>query len=530
MVLTAQQTTAFFENATQMAIPHATMARLNDEGIQTVDDLTEFGEDEIKTIAQNIRRPTAGEQPLMFGAKSQQRLAVACDLVKYYETVGRPLTAANLQWTPVMKNFSVQWKALTDKKDEDLPETPKISRGLNVMKWSEAFMDYLHRSIGARNIPLAYVVRESPEVVDPCPTIQAGAPHAAEYDSVEAELIARASHTHALYRVDNSTVYYKMEEATRGTSYAASIKPFQRAKNGREAYFAILSQHAGEDKWHAELSKQDKLLHNLKWKGNGSYTLERHCAQHRNAYVQMQAATEHVPYQLPDEYTRVTFLLDSIESSDAELQAAMASVKQDKQEGGMRNDFEKTVATLLPADPVAKKVTISGNKRASVQISEAQAQSEDGANVSSLNIRSGKGPKTGVDLRYHKHGEYVKLSADQKEELREWRKTPSGKAALQTSKGSAKGKKSGSSSPSSIAAVVEQQVAKKLKAMEREQSEESKLEAYVMGVVKKMAGIGNTAAKNEKQAATSAVNAKTEGSSTTTFLRSILRSAKNKED
>jgi len=261
MVLTAQQTTAFFENATQMAIPHATTARLNDEGIQTADDLTKFGEDEIKTTAQNIRRPTAGEQPLMFGAKSQQRLAVA--------TVGRPLTAANLQWTPVVKNFSVQWKVLTDKKDKDLPETPKISHGLNVMKCSEAFMDYLHRSIGARNIPLAYVVRESPEVADPCPTIQAGAPHAAEYDSVEVELIARASHTHALYRVDNSTVYYKMEEVTRGTSYDSLIKPFQRAKNEREAYFAILSQHAGEDKWHAE---------------------------YRNAYVQMQAATEDVPY------------------------------------------------------------------------------------------------------------------------------------------------------------------------------------------------------------------------------------------
>ena len=43
----------------------------------------------------------------------------------------------------------------------------------------------------------------------------------------------RAAHTHALFRDDNYVVYYHLEEATRGTSYAASIKPFQRGKDGR---------------------------------------------------------------------------------------------------------------------------------------------------------------------------------------------------------------------------------------------------------------------------------------------------------
>ena len=46
-------------------------------------------------------------------------------------------------------------------------------------------------------------------------------------------VVPRAAHTHALFRDDNSGVYYHLEEATRGTSYAASIKPFQRGKDGR---------------------------------------------------------------------------------------------------------------------------------------------------------------------------------------------------------------------------------------------------------------------------------------------------------
>jgi hypothetical protein len=76
MVLTAAQTTAFFENADQMAIPNATVLQLVTEGIDSVDDLSEFDKDTISQIASNLRRPAAGNH-FVFGAKSQKRLAVA---------------------------------------------------------------------------------------------------------------------------------------------------------------------------------------------------------------------------------------------------------------------------------------------------------------------------------------------------------------------------------------------------------------------------------------------------------------------
>jgi hypothetical protein len=41
MVLTAAQTSLFFENAAQMAIPNATVLELVNEGIDTVVDLSE---------------------------------------------------------------------------------------------------------------------------------------------------------------------------------------------------------------------------------------------------------------------------------------------------------------------------------------------------------------------------------------------------------------------------------------------------------------------------------------------------------
>jgi hypothetical protein len=125
MVLTAAQTTAFFENADQMAIPNATVMELVNEGINTVDDLAEFDKETIDQIANNLRRPAvepaAGGHHFVFGAKSKKRLKIACELVRFYSTVGRPLTAANIQWNLVILNFEIQWKAMKVRIDGDEP-------------------------------------------------------------------------------------------------------------------------------------------------------------------------------------------------------------------------------------------------------------------------------------------------------------------------------------------------------------------------------------------------------------------------
>ena len=168
-------------------------------------------------------------------------------------------------------------------------------------------------------------------------------------------MIAWASHTHAMFRDNNAAVYYTLEEATRSMSYAASIKPFQRTKDGRGALQALTNQYAVDDKWEAEICKQDDLLHTRVWKGQSNFQLEGFIAQHRNAFVSMQQCVEHIAYQLPNEHTRVGYLLEGIQCSDPGLQAAMASVQTDDGANGMRSDFEKAAAHLLPYDSVARK-------------------------------------------------------------------------------------------------------------------------------------------------------------------------------
>jgi hypothetical protein len=526
MPLTAAQRTAFFENADQMGIPQATIVQLQAEGIAGVEDLTDFDKETIEQIASNLRRPagrvpdpnpgaaagaTIATPPFVFGAKSQQRLTHATNLIRYYEAVGRAPTAANLQWTPTMKNFSEQHKALEDKKGGEEPEVPKITKALPIIKWTEAFRDYLHRIIGVRIIPLAYVIR--PDAPVPAIGPQAvGTPHSTEHGAIETELIARASHGHALFREDNSAVYYKLEEATRATAYAASIKPYQRTKNGRDAWLALSSQYAGNDKWEAEIKRHEQLLHTREWKGQSNFTLERFIQQHRNAFVSMQAAAEHVPVQLPNEHSRVGYLLDGILCSDAGLQAAMASIKTDQAVGGLRNDFEATATILLPYDPVQKKRgDNAGGKRGPAEISDTTGEEAD---ISAFGAKTGKG-SSGVPLRYHTSAEYELLTKAQTDELREWRKGQKGAPK----KGSPKRKGGGNKfnrNAKAIAAAVE----KRLKAIEHEKTTDEETEAWIMSLVN----------KNPKVQIADSTATPSTVTTTAPSLKSILRRVKNSKN
>ena len=90
---------------------------------------------------------TIASPPFVFGAKSHKRLLEACDLVQFYEEIGRSLTVSNISYDPVIRNYAHQWKALKERKEGDAPKLPKITEALLIIRWAEAFVDYLNRKI-----------------------------------------------------------------------------------------------------------------------------------------------------------------------------------------------------------------------------------------------------------------------------------------------------------------------------------------------------------------------------------------------
>ena len=72
----------------------------------------------------------------------------------------------------------------------------------------------------------------------------------------------RASHTHPNLKEYKSKLYYYIEEEISTTSYAASIKTFQKKKKGRDAFLALVAKYAGEDKWQKLLKVSTEILQN----------------------------------------------------------------------------------------------------------------------------------------------------------------------------------------------------------------------------------------------------------------------------
>ena len=524
-----------------MGLTPETHLRLTHEGIQTIESLRDFDEDSLKQVALNLSRPslripdpTAGQQggaavnatipcpPFPFSAKSQARLVVATEVLKFYDTIGRTFTAGDMQWDRILRNFGEQWKAIKDAKKESSPDVPVISKALPIIKWIEAFHDHCYRCYGHRLIPLEYVIRENVAVPVICPGRAQDQAYTEAHGSILDDLINRASHTHGLYPKDNAEVYFKLEEATRGTNYADSIKPFQRRKDGRAALRAIVAQFAGTDKWEAAIKVANLLLHTRKWKGSQNFPLEKFVALHRNAYVSLQACADHVQFQLPNEHSRVGYVIDAIESDDAPLQAAMANINDDTGPGGKRGDFEAAVAYLLPKDPVVKRKQQEG-KRPVGEISDATA------NVSDFGSKVGIG-KTGVHLRYHSNADYKLLKKPQQDELREWRKSnpsanygPNGK---KNSPGDGKhGKKARISDTKAMASAIEKGVEKELAKRDKAAKKAAKQEESGNAILDFLAEAA--AAHARKGSSNANASSATVSVTRESALKSILKKAKH---
>ena len=138
--------------------------------------------------------------------------------------------------------------------------------------------------------------------------------------------------------------------------------------------------------------------------------LENFCGQHRAKFIQLQEAAEHVTFQVPNEHTRVGYLIDNIENTDADLKAAVALIRNDTTK---RSSFEQAVTTVVAVDPYVKHAS--------------EKKSQRNFTISGLSSKStGRGSKTGVDLRWHKTVEFQALSKDEKDELREWQQSKDG--------------------------------------------------------------------------------------------------------
>ena len=153
-------------------------------------------------------------------------------------------------------------------------------------------------------------------------------------------MITRLEHINIIFKSDNASVYSMMEEAAQVTVYDSTIKTHDRKKNGRAACKSMVSSRAGQEKW--EQLQKEELNFMMQTKCNGRvYRIEKFVGLHRNSFVQMQEADDHVNFQFPTEHLRVGLLIYGMSNSDIDLHSAIASVHINT--NNMCDDFEGVV-------------------------------------------------------------------------------------------------------------------------------------------------------------------------------------------
>ena len=223
MVWTGGQVKAFFEQ--QMGLTSEAVAALTAEGITDVEDLKEFEDDLWTTVVNNLKHPATVITPVAgdanpdiisrgvvvhIGALSLSRLKAASCLVRYYKSTGRDPTPGNMK-SATMEYFTFQWKALEElKKEQSESNLPKLTKNLQVMKWTPLITAFWATQVGGRNAPLTYVIREDATVATPR-SLKPNRPFSSNFLDIAEELNERLSHDHPVFRADNQLVYKQLE-------------------------------------------------------------------------------------------------------------------------------------------------------------------------------------------------------------------------------------------------------------------------------------------------------------------------------
>ena len=160
---------------------------------------------------------------------------------------------------------------------------------------------------------------------------------------------------------------------------------------------ALVSQFFGKVVWESRIKDAQDYLMTKQWSSNTHQTLKDHIYIHQSDFVSLSEASDNVSHQLPNDRTRVGYLIDSITSTDVNVVDELASIRMD--DIGRREDFEEASIFLAHICPITTK---KGGGNPNVKIEAAGSK---------LSSRVGS---TGVELRYHKSAKFMALAPEQK--------------------------------------------------------------------------------------------------------------------
>jgi len=376
----------------------ARAAVLRDHGLDSYAVLNEFKDDDIKIMMQGIRKDPNTQVPI--SALVEKRVKLACYGAEIYTLINRTVTGTSLSIRR-LKQFDIHKHIIKEHKDPS-SDVSKVSKTNSIGKALDGLPTYLRSKIGVRGVALSYVIRQEtvPPTLEP---LSNDLPYAEASGSLMNELINHTPHNGGGWEEDNATVFALLQDMVQDVSMASSLKQHQRNRNGRAAYLSLIQHNLGSAQWDKIILKAEEV-HNVRvWNGrNSRYTLKRHVDMHRDAYNDMVRANEHIAYETPNEHTRVSRLLRSVQANQlASIAAAKTTIEATPSK---RDDFELAADFLILNAPASKSLQ---------QEQRIAAFDTDATYEKSSKYKDGQ-----VQDRFYTVEEYRKLSTNQKMKLK----------------------------------------------------------------------------------------------------------------
>ena len=124
----------------------------------------------------------------------------------------------------------------------------------------DALPTHLQELNGVSGISLAYIIRLAVGAPNPLPPLLNDVTWSGTNMSMMEELIEHAAHEGASYKADNATVYRLIQDTVADISHISSIKPYQRSRDGRKAYEALVLHNMGNSKWEKVVEEAESMV------------------------------------------------------------------------------------------------------------------------------------------------------------------------------------------------------------------------------------------------------------------------------
>ena len=431
----------YMETVSGLDIKTADLVKALQEEIPSVADLAYMTSEDLDSVKTSLATSTKDSngnpsQSFKLSFRSLKRLKALSKAVTFLSRTRRDITAEVLVWQTLEK-FEIEYDALVKNAAAPEPEVPKYNKNKGWLVYRQDMLKFLCRVYGSQLAPLAYLIIPDTQRDDTLPgdsdypKFLSGRLYSSKHPRIVAELLARAPRNTADAEQDAEALYNHIAESLKGTPAESLLEEFHKSKDGVGLWHRIAETQCTSSAYEAACKKHLNYLMTGTWSGSQDGQLDVFVDKQRRQYELYDQARQQCGAQSFNGQTRVGWMLDGIKSKDPNIVVRVQAIRDD--ETGKRVDFESAATYLStceyegkgenrkkrkpPSEPAAELSSVKGGGGGGKEGLSSDSYQEK------LDFSGGRGPKTGIALRWYPKPEFNALTKEERKEIIQWRAT-----------------------------------------------------------------------------------------------------------